>query len=182
MNKETFGYRIIRSLFSVFSGIVTLIGLFISFIAWKYKASANISFFLFVLIDSFLLVFIVVFVKLSIDLFKEKSSNLVKVISYIEPYSPYKNCEAILLTTNSDSFAINGIVSIFLEKNGCEIYLAMGQIINIQQNEKVQILIPKNQNTDFDWNKLKTNEKDMIEKIIVKPIINIQLLGGNFNG
>lgn len=182
MRKETFGYRIIKSLFSVFTGVGSLIGIILSFVFWKYKSDQQVSLFLLVIICSVLCLLLAVFIRLAIQLFGETQDYSVKVLSCLEPYEPYKYGESILLTTNSKPFAIDGIVSIFTKKNDCEIFVATGQIINIQQDDKVQILVSKNSNTDFDWEALKKNDKDQLEKLIVKTIVTTQLLGGNLNG
>lgn len=178
MKKETFGFRIIKSLFSVFSGIVTLIGIAISFIAWKFNPNTKISLFVFMIVCSGFILILAIFIRLSVQLFEEKSENSAKVIRSVAPYAPYKNSETILLVTNMNAFAINGLVSVFIEKKECEIFIATGEIINIQQNGNIQVLIPKSKNSDFDWDKLKSNDKDVIEKLIVKPIVTTRLLGG----
>lgn len=117
--------------------------------------------------------------RFSIQLYSESVNQKVKVIQYIEPYKPYKDSEAILLTTNSNTFAQDGIVTLFQEKNGCEVFIATGQIINIQQNGKVQIVIPKSSDSDFNWENIKRNEKDQLDKLIIKTIVTTRLLGGN---
>ena len=195
MREETFCYRIIKTIVSGSSAVWTLIGVGITIAAWFVNAETKISLFLFVLISAILFFFIIIFFKISLQLFEEKYSiqlekeelkkqleekknTSIKVLGCIETYGQYKeDNEAILLTTNPGELAIGGLVSIFYDKNGFEIFVATGYILNIQKDEKVQILIPKNKKKDFDWGAIKKNEKDQLEKLIIKTIVTTQLLG-----
>ena len=176
MKTDTFGYKLIKAFFSIYSGISIVIQFLLSFVFWKIDSDKKISLFPCLIVLGFSLFLISVFIKLSVDLFDEKSQNRVKVLNCIDSYKPYNDDAVILLTTNSDNFAIGGVVSLFQNKNGCEIFISNGQIINIQNDGNVQILIHKNKENEFDLEKIKKHESDDLKKLIIKPIVTMPFL------
>ena len=161
MYKDSFFYSFLQILFTSFSAITGFGSFVVSFI------------FLIVLI---LMIFLIqVFVRLSIYFYKQKMQRC-RIFTIRESYGNFKSDEAVIaLTTYVDYFTENGVVSIFYLENGFERQIALGNIINIQEDKKVQILI-FNIDKEFPCEKLLKNEKELLEKLMVKPIIKMSVL------
>ena len=144
------------------------------FIFWKWKPDDKISFLLFLVIVSIAIFLIFLFIRFTINLYENRKQNCV-VLQIRESYGNYKiENSVILLTTYVEYFTENGIVSIFHLENGFERQIALGRILNIQEDKKVQIQA-FDIDSDFSCEKLMKNEPDLREKLRVKPIIKIAI-------
>ena len=74
-----------------------------------------------------------------------------------------------------DYFTENGIVTVFYLENGFERQIALGKIINIQEDKKVQILFFEI-DSDFSTETLLKNNRELLNKLRIKPIIKMTSL------
>ena len=181
MNNESYLFLIWKNLWTSFSAITGTGGLFFSFVFWIFKPEQKISLFSCIIILSILLFILQLFIRLSIALYnlKKRSCNIIYIT---EPYGNFKSDnDVILLTSYVDYFTENGIVSIFHLENGFERQIALGQIINIQEDKKVQILM-FNIDKEFSRERLLKNEPDFNKKLNIKPIVKFNSLEVIYNG
>lgn len=122
-----------------------------------------------------LLFLLTIFVRFSMILYDNRKQKAY-VLAIMESYGAYKSKNNLIaLTTYVDYFTENGIVSIFHLENECEKLIAIGQIINIQEDKKVQILV-FNIDPKFSCKQLLNNNKDLLKKLLVKPIVKLNYL------
>ncbi len=169
--EESYFYLLWKSLLTSFSTITGGIFAIFAFIAWVLKAERPIPLYVCVLAVVITSYLVLVFIKFSTILY-DNSKRKCTVLRIIESYGNFKSdSSAIALTTYADYFTENGVVSIFYLDNGFEKPIALGQIINIQEDKKVQILML---NIDSKYREgLLRNDAEMLEKIRVKPIVKI---------
>ena len=88
--------------------------------------------------------------------------------------------KSILLVTHTEILSINAAVCVFYQDGQYERLVMLGKVLNIQNKNKIiQIELLK----DIEGNKeiidnIKLSKKDTIEKLIIKPNIQIDALGG----
>lgn len=175
MNKGSYFYLLWDSFLTSFSAIIGgLISIF-AFVSWILKPEQSISLSVCIPCVGFLVFLLLVFIKFSTNLYDiRKQKSIVLCIR-----EPYKNVNlegsVMALTTYVDYFTENGVVSIFHLENGFERQIALGQIINIQEDKKVQILI-FNIDSAFPRDELLKNNKELLERLLVKPIVKLDYL------
>lgn len=134
----------------------------ISFIALKYENTIKVNF-LTIIIFSILILTTITLFDASLQFLKKSlntSPNILKVIQ--------KNNYTILLTEFSEYFQIQGLVSIFWLNDNFEEFIGYGEIINIQNDKKMQIQVTQ-LNT-------KINLEDHRKTLLIKPFITKKLI------
>ena len=175
MNRESYFYLLWKTFLSSFSAITGIGGIILSIFFWIWKPEEKVQLSSCVMIMLLIVFLFLVFIRFSINLYSDKRQKCT-VLTFIEPYGNFKSTDKVIaLTTCIDYFTENGIVSIFYLENGFERQIALGKIINIQENKKVQILF-FNIDSDFSSEKLLKNNKDLLDKLRVKPIIKMTSL------
>ena len=175
MNKESYFYLLWKSLWNSISAVAGVGGIILSLVFWIRKPEQRISLALCVTIGVVIVFLLLVFIRFSNELYSEKKQKC--TVLYIkESYGNYKSDNTvILLTTYVEYFTENGIVSIFHLENDFERQIALGKILNIQEDKKVQILM-FDIDKEFPCEKLLKNEPDLREKLRVKPIVKFNSL------
>ena len=175
MNKESYFYLLWKSLWTSFTIVALVLSLIIPFVFEVLEPEEKISLFWLITIIMILLLLLIIFVRFSIIMYENRKQQCV-VLHVIEPYGNFKSNDKVLaLATYVDYFTENGVVSIFHLENGFERQIALGQIINIQEDKKVQILI-FNIGSAFPRDELLKNNKELLERLLVKPIVKLDYL------
>ena len=171
MNGKGYCSLFFKSMKSFPSVVLEITGFVLTFVLWMWKPEQDIHLFWFIpLVFLFL-----VFINFSRILYVNRKQKCV-VLHVIEPYGNFKSNDKVLaLATYVDYFTENGVVSIFHLENGFERQIALGQIINIQEDKKVQILI-FNIDSAFPCDELLKNNKELLERLLVKPIVKLDYL------
>ena len=175
MNKESYFYLLWDSFLTSFSAIVGgLLGIF-AFVSWILKPEQSIPLSVCILFVGFLVFLLLVFIKFSTILYNNKKQKCT-VLCIREPYKNVNLEGSVMaLTTYADYFTENGLVTIFYLEDDFERKIGIGRIVNIQENKKVQILI-YSIDPEFSREKLLSNSKELLEKLLVKPIVKLDYL------
>lgn len=175
MNKESYFYLLWKNVWNSISIMTGICGIALAFVFWIWKPEQNVSLELCITIGVFIFFFFFVFVRFSIDLYANKKQNCT-VLTIIETYGKFKDTNNVIaLTTCIDYFTENGIVTVFYLENGFERQIALGKIINIQEDKKVQILFFEI-DSDFSTETLLKNNRELLNKLRIKPIIKMTSL------
>lgn len=175
MNKESYFYLLWKNVWNSISIMTGICGIALAFVFWIWKPEQNVSLALCITIGVFIFFFFFVFVRFSIDLYANKKQNCT-VLTIIETYGKFKDTNNVIaLTTCIDYFTENGIVTVFYLENGFERQIALGKIINIQEDKKVQILFFEI-DSDFSTETLLKNNRELLNKLRIKPIIKMTSL------
>lgn len=176
MNKhDSYFYLLWKTFWSSINILSVLIGTIFTVLLWILKPENTVTLAVFLTCIIIFLILLICFIRFSINLYSEKKQKC-SVLAIRESYGNYKdNNTVIALTSYIDYFTDNGLVSIFILENDFERQIALGKIINIQEDKKVQILL-FNIDEEFSCDKLLRNNKDFNEKLRIKPIIKITSL------
>lgn len=175
MNRDSYFYLLWKNFGNVRSLIAGFCSFILSFVFWIWKPEQKISLAVCITIGVIIIFLLLVFIRFSVVLYDNKKQDCI-ILRIRETYGIYKSDDCvIMLTTYIEYFAENGIVSIFYLENEFERLIALGQIINIQEDKKVQILM-FDIDKEFSCEKLLKNESDLLKKLRVKPIVKFNSL------
>ena len=175
MNNESYFYLLGKNIMTSYSAITGIGGVVLTIVFWIWKPEEKISLCFYIMSIAIIVFFLLIFIRFSIDLYSVKKQKC-KVLTIRESYGNFKSEETVIaLTTCEEYFSENGIVSVFHLENGFERQIALGKIINIQEDKKVQILI-FDIDAEFSCDKLLKNERELLEKLRIKPIIKMTSL------
>lgn len=175
MDKESYFYLLWKSLWTSCSAITGGIGLLLALISWIWKPDHKFPIVPCVIIAVIAIFLFQVFVRLSVFLYENRRQTCT-VFAIMKPYGNFKSEGTLIaLTSYMDYFTEGGVVSLFHLKDDFERQIAVGRVLNIQENKKVQILL-SNIDSDFPCEKLLENDKDLLKKLRVKPIIKMSYL------
>ena len=104
-----------------------------------------------------------------------------KVIYARTPPKYYSNSICVLITEPTEILTNDSIVSIYLLVSQFEELIAIGKVINVQDDKKVQVLITHDHDIERYKNKIISNDKDILEKIVLKSTIPSFIIPGVFN-
>ena len=109
----------------------------------------------------------------SIQNFNRISNILPKVKYARAPTELYSGSKAILLLDNSDIFAHEALVSVYLLENDFERLIGVGFILTIQANGLIQVLVNKaiEDKGGSIWESICRNDATVLSRLHVKPSI-----------
>ncbi len=157
--------QLYKSFKSVGGFIIGVVATLATILSIKYENEIGLNFWL-IIIFFIVLILVLTLFDLSIHFFKEslnKSPRIIKVLT--------RNNEKIILTEYSEMFQIQGLVTVFHFNDEFEDFVGYGEVINIQNDKKIQILIKKlvDETKYKDLNQIKAD-------IIVKPFVTTKTL------
>ena len=165
-------YIILWNGFSKAWGVpVGIIGLIAAITLWIYPATETLSLKIVVPSTVIFLILIYTFLSAITDLYKKYQQNpLPKLLTCQKDLTQNT---IVLLLSPSQLFSFDSIVSVYsIQEQDYEAIVAIGVVINIQEDKKVQVLITDViPGKDEIIKKLTENNVNTIEKIIVKPNI-----------
>lgn len=160
---------------STYSAVLTLSGFVLGFIIWKIKPDQKIDTFTFVLVISIFTIILFIFIKYSITLFEISNNTEIKVLRAIKPKGLYGNYKILLLVEANTNLPQDAVVTVFNIADKYEENIALGKVINIQDNGIIQILIFK-ENESFMWNDLLNNSQEKLNLLKIKPVLTVNYL------
>ncbi len=151
--------------------LVNAIGIILAFVSWIYDPNINFPLPLALFLLMLFLSLLITLIDTSLQLYKKSGQNLPKVLLGRKPSPIRKGIDALCLLEPSDLFAYDTFVALYyLEDEKFERLLGLGHVVNIQADGYIQVeLIRAINDTDDIVQKLANNDKNIIEKIIVKP-------------
>ena len=111
------------------------------------------------------------------DLLKNLSHRP-KVIIARRPSKYYSTSIAVLYTEPTEDLAHGSIVSIYFLVSGFEELIALGEVINVQDDKKVQVLIRYDHDFEKYQNDIMNNDKEALGKIVLKSTIPSFIISG----
>lgn len=148
------------------------LGIILSYLSWTQSPDSTIKLSLFVLILSALLIIIVTLLNLSINLYNKSIENKLPTIKLTRQPFNTDNTQLLLLLEPSELFSFDSVVSIYKLDNEFEQLFGIGKVINIQENGMIQVgLIEVIESGSETLKKLANNDKELLEKMIIKPTI-----------
>ncbi len=177
MNNNSYFYILWKTFLSSYSAIVGGIDLGLGFVFWMLSPDKVLKAFPMLLLLILLIFIAALFAKFSTVLYTY-ANNRCTVLKIIKPYGVFKEDQEsiIALITNNDYFVIGGIVSVFIVENGFEKQIALGEIINIQEDKKVQLRIFRIMKEEISKEQLLENNIDVLKRLKIKPIIKLASL------
>jgi hypothetical protein len=94
-----------------------------------------------------------------------------KVITARNPSKYYSASIAVLYTEPTEHLPHGSIVSIYFLVSGFEELIAIGEVINVQDDKKVQVLITYDHDFEKHQNDIMNNDKEALGKIVLKSTI-----------
>jgi len=143
--------------------ILFSLGTVCSILSFIFKDSIDISPLL-VIVGTFCLILIFTFFDLSVYFYNETLNNLPKVFKVIN-----RDETTILLTEYSDLLQIQGFVTIYCLNEYFEEYIGYGEVINIQNDKKVQIYLKEIAITQ-------TRLEEIRNSLIIKPYVTSKII------
>lgn len=118
-------------------------------------------------------IFIAAMFDLSYRMYEKTKKPLPKVISIKPPTQLYESAEAIIIIEPSELFGYELLVSVYLNDDGYDKLLAIGNVITIQQNGYIQILIFKlcDESARDILDRGINNDSRILSNLIIKPSI-----------
>ena len=104
-----------------------------------------------------------------------------KVIKAKDPTKYYDRAIGVLITEPTENLPNDSIVSIYFLVSGFEELIALGRVINIQDDKKVQVLITYDHDFEKHRNDIMKNDREALQKIVLKSAIPSLIVSGVFN-
>lgn len=179
--KSNFWSLIWSSILEIGLGLLTFIaGIFVLVTITRFSVKTPISLGWFILAVLFLLGIIAILgnalYKISIEyreLEQRITQQLIPKILSAKKYNILERAGILCLLNQSELFSIGILISCYYRDNeGFEFLIGTGQVINIQEDGKIQALVdlPVSAYQDI-LNKLANNDSQVINRILVKPTI-----------
>lgn len=147
--------------------------LILAFVVWIWSSNSKVSFGLFIPLVLFFIILIITLIDLSYTLYIKQKNLLPKVIQGREPPSLFNESEALIIVTESKLFSHEALISLFLIEDGYERLIGVGNVLTVQNDGMIQIIITKSlvEESENIWERVRSNNKIVIEKLLVKPNI-----------
>lgn len=151
------------------------LGLFFAFLAWIYSPEQLISLRYVAPIVIILALGILIFWNLALALYTSDNKNLPKVLLSKNKHDILEGLVDPLVLCVLDSSVLYShemLVSFYAIEDGFEEFLGIGEVINIQEDGKIQVIF-SNPIRDIPdvLKRLGNNDATMLKKIMVKPSI-----------
>lgn len=104
-----------------------------------------------------------------------------KVVKAMPPSKYYAASIAILVTEPTETLTHGSVVSIYFLVSEFEELIAIGEVINVQDDKKVHVLITYDYNLEKYQDNIMNNDRDSLEKIVLKSAIPSFIISGAFN-
>lgn len=104
-----------------------------------------------------------------------------KVIAARKPSKYYSAYIAVLVTEPTDILPSDSIVSIYFLISDFEELIAIGKVINVQDDKKVHVLITYDHDLQKHRDAIMNNEKEALGKIVLKSAIPSFITSGAFD-
>ena len=88
---------------------------------------------------------------------------------------------SVLITEPTEILTNDSIVSVYLLVSQFEELIAIGKVINVQDDKKVQVLVTYDHDFERYKDNIINNDKDILEKIVLKSTIPSFIISGVFN-
>lgn len=138
-----------------------------------------------VLCIAFVLIYIVFNTSYAIyeDFLKNLNSRPLrpKVIAARAPSKYYSSYIAVLVTEPTESLPSESIVSIYFLVSEFEELIAIGKVINVQDDKKVHVLITYDHDLQKHRDAIMNNEKEALGKLVLKSAIPSFITSGAFD-
>jgi hypothetical protein len=102
------------------------------------------------------------------DAHSSAAPRLPRVRMVMDAPKTYLTASALVLLDATDLLSHDSIVSLYLVENDVEIFLALGKVVNIQLDGRVQVVLVQ---TGERIQGLKQNRPDELLRLIVKPSV-----------
>lgn len=167
-------------IFVVVTGICSIVAYFLSpneAVSIKYMAATIFITF----------AFISVAITTAYTIYKELRESLnslplrPKVIYARNPPKYYSESICVLITEPTEILTNDSIVSVYLLVSQFEELIAIGKVINVQDDKKVQVLVTYDHDLERYKDNIINNDKDILEKIVLKSTIPSFIISGVFN-
>ena len=158
MFEKRFLKQLYKSFKSVGGYIIGVIGFILTILSIKFQKELNLNFWLVILITLSLLLILTLF-DIALYVYNASLNNSPSVLKVIKTEN-----STILLTEFSEYLQIQGLVTVFWLNEDYEEFVGYGEVINIQNDKKIQIDLKKNNDTE---NNLEAKRK----ALIVKPFV-----------
>ncbi|WP_192035320.1 hypothetical protein [Halomonas sp. YLGW01] len=183
MKPKSFGNVIWSSLMSSSSGYAVFLSLIIGVVSWTSTPdSYTVAFkLLCIAIIFFAFLFLVALVaawQLYVKLENDPRLTPPKVIHARKPSKAHPTGFALLLLNPTPIFSYQSLASIYYVEDGVEHFAALGKVVNIQQDEKIQVLLIKDCDIEDRLPDILKNSKDVLSKLIVKTSVPVFLFEG----
>lgn len=104
-----------------------------------------------------------------------------RVITARLPSKYYSASIAVLVTEPTEDLTHGSIVSIYFLVSGFEELIALGEVINVQDDKKVHVLITYDHDLEKYRKDIMNNDKEALEKIVLKSAIPSFIITGELD-
>jgi hypothetical protein len=173
-------WQLVQSESAKFNSLLTIVGLFASFIVFFVapdKATLPMSWVLLFGCLAFLL--ICVLVRAAYEAHHDSAVYLPKVLMAIDAPPTYANAAAVLLLEPTQLLGYDSMVSLYFLQDGVERFCGVGRVANIQADKKVQVVLLKDDTYAGFITTLKANKPDDLRRLLVKASVPSNYLVAN---
>ena len=151
--------------------ILVIIAISLAFIFWYFAPQKSISLSLALPIFIVLIFLIMTLINAAYISFQLSKPGIPKVILGKKPSSTIGKAKAICMLESSELFSYDSLVSFYYIENGnFEQLIGSGNVTNIQDDGKIQVVLEHVIEGQEDIvEKLTNNDKSLLSKTIVKP-------------
>lgn len=115
-----------------------------------------------------MLIALVVFIHATITLWHDGNPGPSRVVHAQAAPRPYEPTEALLLAESHPQLTRNASVSIFVVVDGVEVLTAVGRVLDIQEDARVQLLATSPFKDNERWQSLIDGSKDSLARIHIR--------------
>lgn len=187
MERTSFRYYILSSIINTGTVALGMFAAFISILSYYNLPNETIPTKYFVLIVFIILVITYIGFNVANNIHKDLIDSLnssplrPKVIHTIEPPKYYSDAIAIFIIEPTETLSNDSIVSVYILANNFEELIAIGQVINIQDDKKVQVLVIYDHGLGKYKKGIMNNHREDLDKLVIKPTVPSFILQGGLN-
>lgn len=187
MKRTSFRYYILDSITNVGTAALSIFAAFLGILSFYILPNKTIPIKYVLLIVFIVLVIAYIGFYIANNVHKDLIDSLnstplrPKVIHTREPPRYYSDAIALFITEPTETLSNDSIVSIYILANDVEELIAIGHVINIQDDKKVQVLIIYDHELDKYKEGIMNNHKEDLAKLVVKPTVPSFIFQGDFN-
>ncbi len=183
MKITSFGELLWSSVASTWGPIITIVGIALSFIGYFVAPETEtIPLRWFLVIICICLLLLAIFIRAAWEANKNQKIQSPRVIYVKDPPKAFSDAFALFLVEPTPLLSYDAIVSIYYLEEGMEKLVGVGKVINVQNDQKVQVLVLRDYDFGDKAKAIKNNSKNELEKLIVKSSIPSFMMEVNQNG
>jgi len=172
MKNNSFSNLIWSSIIRSWGPVVTLVGLSLAFVGYFYApATDTIELKWLIIVLAIGVLLLVIFARAAWDANENQVVHLPNIMYVKDPPKAFPNAFALFLIEPTPLFSYDAIVSIYYLEDGVERLVGVGKVINVQNDQKVQVLVFEDYDFGDKAEAIKNNSKDELNKLIVKSSI-----------